>query len=63
MDTFATFTQDKKTKIVLADFFTISMDMDVTFKEHGRWKLQEIAVYKVKDGKIVFEQFYYSMPG
>lgn len=49
--------------IVMADFFTISIDMDVTFKEYGRMQIQEIAVYKVKDGKIVFEQFFYSMPG
>lgn len=49
--------------LVMADFFTITMDMDVSFKEHGRMNIQETAIYKVKDGKIVFEQFFYSMPG
>jgi len=35
--------------------------MDVTYKKSGRMQMNEIAVYQVKDGKIVFEQFHYSM--
>jgi ketosteroid isomerase-like protein len=33
--------------------------MDVTMKGQGRMKMDEIAVYGVKDGKIVSEQFFY----
>lgn len=47
--------------IVSGNFFTVSMDMDVTYKESGRMPMQEIAVYEVKDGKIVAEQFFYNM--
>ena len=47
--------------IVIGNFFTVSMDMDVTYKESGRMRMQEIAVYEVKDGKIVAEQFFYNM--
>jgi ketosteroid isomerase-like protein len=47
--------------IVSGDFFTVSMYMDVTYKEGGRMPMQEIAVYEVKDGKIVAEQFFYNM--
>jgi hypothetical protein len=31
----------------------------VTVKGQGRMKMDEIAVYEVKDGKIVKEQFFY----
>lgn len=36
-----------------------AMGMDVTMKGQGRMKMDEIAVYEVKDGKIVKEQFFY----
>jgi limonene-1,2-epoxide hydrolase len=35
------------------------MGMDVTMKGPGRVQMDEIAVYEVKDGKIVKEQFFY----
>ena len=40
-------------------FFSVAMGMDCTMKGIGRLKLDEIAVYEVKDGKIVKEQFFY----
>ena len=40
-------------------YFTLAMGMDVTMKGSGRMKLDEVAVYEVKDGKIVKEQFFY----
>ncbi len=39
--------------------FSISMSLDATMKGMGRMLLDEICVYEVKDGKIVFEQFFY----
>ncbi|SDP55913.1 SnoaL-like domain-containing protein [Mucilaginibacter sp. OK268] len=48
--------------IVSANFFAVTMDTDVTFKGMGRVNMQEICVYEVKDGKIVFERFFYSIP-
>jgi ketosteroid isomerase-like protein len=41
------------------NFFALAMGMDVTMKGQGRMKMDEIAVYGVKDGKIVSEQFFY----
>src|SRR5215213_1954389 len=41
------------------NFFAVAMGMDVTMKGQGRMKMDEIAVYEVKDGKIVSEQFFY----
>jgi len=35
------------------------MGMDCTYKGMGRQKMDEIALYEVKDGKIVKEQFFY----
>lgn len=45
--------------IVAGDYIAVGMGMDVSFKGQGRMKLDEIAVYEVKDGKIVREQFFY----
>jgi len=45
--------------IVAGNFIAIAMGMDVTFKGMGRKQMDEIAVYEVKDGKIVREQFFY----
>jgi len=39
--------------------FAVAMGMDATMKGQGRVKMDEIAVYQVKDGKIVKEQFFY----
>ncbi|QIL39398.1 nuclear transport factor 2 family protein [Pedobacter sp. HDW13] len=47
--------------IVAEHHFSIVMDIDATYKEHGRMKMSEIAVYEVKDGKIVADEFFYRM--
>ncbi len=33
--------------------------MDITFKEHGRVKMSQVAVQEWKDGKVVKERFYH----
>lgn len=45
--------------IVAGNHFAVAMGMDVTMKGMGRMDMHEIAVYEVKDGKIVKEQFFY----
>ena len=45
--------------VVAGTHFSVSMGMDVTMKGAGRMKMDEIAVYEVKDGMIVKEQFFY----
>ena len=45
--------------IVDGKHFSMGMKLDVTMKGRGRTLLEEICVYKVEDGKIVFEQFFY----
>ena len=47
--------------IVTGNFFACAMDMDVTYKQHGRMAMSEIAVYQVKDGRIVADEFFYEM--
>lgn len=47
------------TPVVGGNHFSLSMGMDVTFKEQGRTQIDEICVYEVKDGKIIKEQFFY----
>jgi hypothetical protein len=45
--------------IVAGNHFSVAMGMDATMKGMGRVKMDEIAVYEVKDGKIVKEQFFF----
>ena len=45
--------------VVGGNFFSVGMGMDVTMKGAGRLKMDEIAVYEVKDGKITKEQFFF----
>jgi SnoaL-like domain len=48
--------------LVAASHFAVKFKIDVTFKPQSRrFTLEEIAVYKVVDGKIVYEEFFYSM--
>src|ERR1700694_435030 len=48
--------------IVAGAYFAVTFKMDVTFKpEKKRHTMEEIGVYKVADGKIVYEEFFYSM--
>jgi hypothetical protein len=49
--------------LVSDNSFAVTFSMDVTFNEkmvgmEGRQKFTELAVYHVKDGKIVREEFY-----
>lgn len=48
--------------LVAANFFSISMSNDVSFKGMGRMTMEEICVYEVQDGKIVKEQFFFPNP-
>jgi hypothetical protein len=45
--------------IVAGNHFACAMGIDVTMKGQPRTKIDEIALYEVKDGKIVSEQFFY----
>ncbi len=45
--------------VVGGNHFSCGMGMDVTMKGAGRIEMHEICVYKVENGKIVKEQFFY----
>ena len=45
--------------IVAGNHIAFAMGMDCTYKGMGRQKMDEIAIYEVKDGKVVKEQFFY----
>ena len=48
--------------LVAGAHFAVTFRMDVTFKPRDqRFTMEEIAVYKVADGKIVYEEFFYAM--
>jgi len=45
--------------IVAGNHFSMGMTLDATMKGRGRVLLEEICIYKVENGKIIFEQFVY----
>jgi SnoaL-like domain len=48
-----------KGPLVAGNRISLAIGMDVTMKGAGRMNMEEIAVYEVKDGKIVKEQFFF----
>ncbi len=48
--------------LVSGSQFAVTFKMEATFKpENKRFTMEEIAVYKVADGKIVREEFFYNL--
>jgi len=48
--------------LVAGSHFAVTFKLDVTFKPQSkRFQMEEIAIYKVANGKIVNEEFFYSM--
>jgi ketosteroid isomerase-like protein len=45
--------------VVGGNYFSVAMGREMTFKNGQRVKADEIAVFGVKDGKIVSETFFY----
>ena len=43
--------------IVAGNSFALTMHLDVTMKERGHMDMTELCVYKVKDAKIISEEF------
>lgn len=44
--------------IVAGNSFAVSLNMNVVMKDRGPVDMNELAVYHVKDGKIVSEEFF-----
>jgi len=48
--------------LVAGPYFAVTFKMDITIKPQSRrFTMEEVALYKVVDGKIVYEEFFYSM--
>jgi ketosteroid isomerase-like protein len=48
--------------LVAGSHFAVVFKIDATFKPQSRrFQMEEVAVYKVADGKIVYEEFFYAM--
>ena len=48
--------------LVAGSHFAVVFKMDITFKPQSkRSTMEEVAVYKVADGKVVYEEFFYNM--
>ena len=48
--------------LVAGPYFAVTFKLDVTFKPQSkRFQMEEVALYKVANGKIVYEEFFYNM--
>lgn len=47
--------------MIIGNHFSVKMSFDAERKDGSDYFLEELCVYEVKDGKIVNEQFFYSM--
>jgi hypothetical protein len=45
--------------LIAGNFFTVTLSRDVAFKGAPRAIKEEIAIFEVKEGKIISEQFFY----
>ncbi len=45
--------------VIAGNTFAVAMLLDITMRGVGRVPMEELAVYEVKDGKIIKEQFFY----
>lgn len=45
--------------VIAGNYFSISWDTDIQMRGQERKTDSELCVYKVKDGKIISEQFFY----
>jgi hypothetical protein len=53
---------DVEGPLVAGSHFAVTFKLDVTFKPQAkRFTMEEVAVYKVADGKVVYEEFFYNM--
>ncbi len=44
--------------LVASNSFACTIKMDVTMKDGGKMDMTELCVYRIKDGKIVSEEFF-----
>jgi hypothetical protein len=62
LDTVEAFHSTEISDPLVADtHFTSKLSFDITIKDKGRKQMEEVAVFEVKDNKIVNEQFFYSI--
>jgi hypothetical protein len=48
--------------LVAGSHFAVTFKLDITFKpEAKRFSMEEVAIYKVANGKVVYEEFFYTM--
>jgi len=45
--------------VVGGNFFAVGREVDITLKEKGRVRLNQVMMYQVENGKIIQEQFFY----
>jgi hypothetical protein len=44
--------------LIAGSYFTVILELEIEFKKIGYKRIEEVCVYQVRNGKIVFEQFF-----
>ncbi len=44
--------------LIAGNYFTVKLTMDINIRNIGQRRVEELCVYQVAEGKIVFEQFF-----
>lgn len=48
--------------LVTGNHFAVGREKDITVQPHGRIQISQIMLYEVSEGKIISEQFFYTIP-
>jgi hypothetical protein len=44
--------------LIAGSYFTVILKLEIEFKKIGNKSIEEVCVYQVRNGKVVFEQFF-----
>ena len=44
--------------LIAGSYFSVILKLEIEFKKVGKMDFEEVCVYQVRNGKIVFEQFF-----
>jgi hypothetical protein len=44
--------------LIAGGYFTVKLIIDINIKNIGRKRVEELCIYQIIDGKVVFEQFF-----
>jgi hypothetical protein len=47
--------------LVEGNYFAFTLEIDATYRNHGRSRMRELCLYKARDGKVITDEFFYDL--